>query len=190
MREGHRALTQEMVRSAVDALDLKVGPARAVLSIATLKPGPLVDAADHRLDWIDGDSDFAKRRPSNRTPWRQLQADIEAAPGRLPVGTTAVSITGGLRLAPAFLVGTAFRMVTGADLAIMQGVQLWSTKDPYDSALVPGPEEHSVGQRDELAVAMATDPTEDVLTYLHEQTQARHERSRLGRAGQNPPLSH
>ncbi|UGQ13555.1 SAVED domain-containing protein [Yinghuangia sp. ASG 101] len=174
VREGHRELTQEMVQSAVDALDLKVGPARAVLSIATLKPDPLADAADHRLDWIDrfdGDSDFTKRRPLPPHTWRQLQADIESAPGRLPVGTTAISITGSLRLAPAFLVGTAFRMVTGADLAIMQRGQLWSTNDPYNTALAPGTEEHIVGQGDELAVAIAiaTDPTEDVLTYLREQ---------------------
>ena len=174
VREGRRELTLEMVRSAVDTLGLKSGPARAVLSIATLKPDPLADDADHRIDWIDrfdGDSDYSKRRPLPPNTWRQLQADIEAAPGRLPIGSTAISVTGSFRLAPAFLVGTAFRMVTGADLAVMQRGQLWSTSDPYDTALAPGAKEYRIDQGDALAVAIAiaTDPTEDVLTYLREQ---------------------
>ncbi|MEV8099142.1 SAVED domain-containing protein [Kitasatospora sp. NPDC085879] len=174
VREGRRELTLEMVESAVADLGLKAGPARAVLSIATLKPDPLAPDADHTLDWVDrfdGDSDFDKRHPITPNTWAQLQADIEAAPGRLPVGSTAISVTGSFRLAPAFLVGTTFRMVTGTDLAIIQGPQLWSTTDPYDTALVPDVAEHQVNQGDELAVAIAiaTDPTEDVLDYLRDQ---------------------
>ncbi|MFE3499000.1 SAVED domain-containing protein [Kitasatospora sp. NPDC059160] len=78
---------------------------------------------------------------------------------------------GSIRLAPAFLVGTAFRMVTGADLAVMQRGQLWSTSDPYDITLAPGAQEYSVEQGGELAaaIAIATDPTKDVMAYLREQ---------------------
>ncbi|MCX4743921.1 SAVED domain-containing protein [Kitasatospora sp. NBC_01287] len=136
----------------------------------------LAPDADHALDWVDrfdGDSDYTKRRPLPPNTWEQLQRDIEATPGRLPAGSTAVSVTGSIRLAPAFLVGTAFRMVTGADLAVMQRGQLWSTSDPFDTALAPGAEEHPVDQGDELAVAVAvavaTDPIKDVMTYLREQ---------------------
>ncbi|MFG3053608.1 SAVED domain-containing protein [Kitasatospora sp. NPDC048239] len=174
VREGRRELTLEMVQSAVGDLDLKAGPARAVLSIATLKPDPLAPNADHILDWVDrfdGDSDFDKRHPLDPNTWAQLQTDIEAASGRLPAGSTAISVTGSFRLAPAFLVGTTFRMVTGTDLAIVQGPQLWSSTDPYDTALVPDVAEHRINQGDELAVAIAvaTDPTADVLDYLREQ---------------------
>ncbi len=82
-----------------------------------------------------------------------------------------MSVTGSIRLAPAFLVGTTFRMVTGTDLAAVQRGQLWSTNDPFDAALVPGVAEHEIGQGNELAVAVAIamDPTADVLRYLHEQ---------------------
>ncbi|MEV7683078.1 SAVED domain-containing protein [Streptomyces sp. NPDC088341] len=53
------------------------------------------------------------------------------------------------------------------------GVQLWSTNDPFDAALVPGVIEYEIGQGDEIAVAIAiaiaTDLTKDVLEYLREQ---------------------
>ncbi|GGW95638.1 SAVED domain-containing protein [Streptomyces chryseus] len=174
VREGHRTLTLDMVKAAVDTLGLKAGPARAVLSIATLKLDPLAGDADYAIDWIDrfdGSSDFTKRRPLPPATWTQLQTDIEAAPARLPLGSTAISITGSIRLAPAFLTGTAFRMVTGADLAVLQRGQLWSTSDPYDAPQPPTVHQHSLDQGDDLAVAIAvaTDPTEDVLEYLREQ---------------------
>ncbi|MCX5215605.1 SAVED domain-containing protein [Kitasatospora sp. NBC_00240] len=174
VREGRRELTLAMVESAVADLSLEAGPARAVLSIATLKPDPLAPNADHTIDWIDrfdGDSDFDKRRPVAPNTWQQLQSDIEAAPQHLPAGSTAISVTGSFRLAPAFLVGTTFRMVTGTDLAIVQGPQLWSSTDPYDTALIPDVTEHRIDQGDELAVAIAVamDPTDDVLDYLRDQ---------------------
>jgi hypothetical protein len=174
VRAGHRTLTLDMVKAAVDTLGLRAGPARAVLSIATLKPDPLADDADYAIDWVDrfdGPDDFTKRRPLLPATWAQLQADIEAAPARLPLGTAAISITGSIRLAPTFLTGTAFRMVTGADLAVLQRGQLWSTSDPYDAPQPPTVHEYSLDQGDELAVAIAvaSDLTEDVVEYLREQ---------------------
>lgn len=174
VRNGRRELTLEMVQSAVDAFSLKAGPARSLLSIATLKPDPMATDADYSLDWVDrfdGDSAFTKRRPAPPHTWSQLQADIEAAPGHLPAGANAVSVTGSIRLAPAFLVGATFRMVTGTDLAAVQRGQLWSTTDSYDAALVPEISEHPLNQGDELAIgiAVATDLTDDVLEYVRGQ---------------------
>lgn len=175
VREGQRKLTLPMVEAAVGELALKAGPARAILSIATLKPDLMASDADHAIDWVDrfdGDSAYSKRQPMPPNTWAQLQAEIEAAPGRLPAGTTAISVTGSFRLAPAFLIGATFRMVTGADLAVTQRGQLWSTNDPFDAVLTPGVVEHEIGQGNEIAVAIAvaTDPTRDVLEYLREQS--------------------
>lgn len=178
VRDGQRKLTRAMVEAAVDELVLQAGPARAVLSIATLKPDPMAPNADHAIDWVDrfeNESEHTKRRPSSPNTWDKLQADIEAAPGHLPAGTTAVSVTGSIRLAPAFLVGATFRMVTGTDLAVLQrgkaGSQLWSTNDPFEDALVPEVAEHEIGQGDEIAVAVAVSAeiSADVLEYLHGQ---------------------
>ncbi|MER6722203.1 hypothetical protein [Streptomyces halstedii] len=50
VRNGHRTITLDMVKAAVDALVLRTGPAHAILSIATLKPDPLADEADHAIN--------------------------------------------------------------------------------------------------------------------------------------------
>ncbi len=174
VRDGQRTLTLTAITEAIDSLQLKAGPTRAVVSIATLKPDPATGDADYALDWVDrfdGASPYVKRRPQAPATWAQLQAEIEAAPHRIPPGKTAVAITGSLRLAPAFLVGSAFRMVTGADLAVMQRGQLWSSADPYDAVLTPAQAEYRIGQGPDLAVAIAvaTDLTDDVLHFLRDQ---------------------
>jgi len=50
---------------------------------------------------------------------------------------------GSLRLAPAFVVGAAFRMVAGSDFAVAQREQLWSSTAAYDSPLTPAVDEHT-----------------------------------------------
>ncbi|WP_043686581.1 SAVED domain-containing protein [Streptomyces xylophagus] len=168
---GQRTLSLAQITDAVQTLALTAGPNRAVVSIATLKPDPMADDADYAIDWADrfeGDTAYSKCRPKAPATWAQLQEEIETAPHRLPPGTAAVAVTGSLRLAPAFLTGTAFRMVTGADLAVLQRGQLWSSAEPYDTALAPAQETHAIDEGQDLAVAIAvaTDPTADVLEFL------------------------
>jgi len=173
VRDGQRMLTLTAITEAIDSLQLRAGPTRAVVSIATLKPDPVAEEADYAIDWVDrfdGASAYSKRRPQAPATWAQLQEEIEAAPNRLPPGTTAVAVTGSLRLAPAFLTGSAFRMVTGADLAVLQRGQVWSSVEPYDAALTPAQAEYEIGQGPDLAVAIAvaTNPTDDILQFLRE----------------------
>ncbi|MGI5192147.1 SAVED domain-containing protein [Streptomyces sp. CA-288835] len=172
--DGQRRLSLADIREAIRSLRLEAGSSRAVVSIATLKPDPMAEDADYVVDWMDrfeGDSPYVKRRPQAPATWAQLQADIEAAPYRMPPGTTAVAVTGSLRLAPAFVVGAAFRMVTGVDLAVAQRDQLWSSAEAYEAPLAPAVGEHALGLGPDLAVAIAvaTDPTQDVLDFLREQ---------------------
>lgn len=172
--DGRRRLSLADIREAIREMRLAAGSSRAVLSVATLKADPMAKDADYAVDWVsrfEGASEYVKRRPLAPATWGQLQADIEAAPLRLPPGTTAVALTGSLRLAPTFLVGAAFRMVTGADIAVIQRDQLWSSGEAYDSPLRPAVDEHPLDLGPDLAVAVAvaTDPTEDVLDFLREQ---------------------
>lgn len=172
--DGQRRLSLADIREAIQALRLAAGSSRAVVSIATLKPDPMAEDADYAVDWaerFEGTSAYLKRRPLAPATWAQLQEDIEAAPYRMPPGTTAVAVTGSLRLAPAFLVGAAFRMVTGADLAVVQRGQMWSSAEPYEAPLPPAVDEHALDLGPDLAVAIAvaTDPAQDVLDFLTEQ---------------------
>lgn len=172
VRDGQQTLTLPAVQQAVETLQLRAGPARAVVSIATLKPDPMAGDADHTIDWVDrfdGQSAFLKRRPLPPATWTDLQAEVEAVPHRLPPGSTAVAITGSLRQATAFLTGSTLRMVTGIDLAVDQRGQLWSSAAHYEAPARPQEAEHLLGQGPDLAVAIAvaTDPTDDVLDFLH-----------------------
>ena len=83
---GRRVLDRAMIENMVESRALLAGPARAVVSIATLTPDPLAHQARCALDWVDrfdGPDAYAKRRPKPPATWQQLQADIEAIPGQL-----------------------------------------------------------------------------------------------------------
>ena len=66
VRDGHQTLTLTEVQQAVETLQLQAGPARALVSIATLKPDPIAGDADHTIDWVDrfdGQSRFSNAVP-------------------------------------------------------------------------------------------------------------------------------
>lgn len=171
---GRSNFDRQAIEQAVNDLGLRNGPPRAVLSVATLKPDPMAAEADHALDWVDrfgGSSAYLKRRPLPPATWQELQADIETIPLHLPPGRTDVLLTGSLRQATAFTIGGALRMVTGLTVAVSQGSQLWSSSACYDAPLAPSATEHNLHLGDDLAIALAIaiDPTADVLDFIANQ---------------------
>lgn len=172
-RNGHRQINLDMIEAAVRGQGLRAGPARSVLSVATLKPDPLRTQAVHALDWVDrfdGGDAFTKRRPRTPSTWQQLQADIEDIPHHLGA-VPQVALTGSLRQATAFMIGATLRMVTNVDLAVTQRGQLWESAADYDRAIIPNPVEHPLGQGGDvaLAVEVAAPMTDDVLDFLRTQ---------------------
>lgn len=170
VRNGRRVIDLLAIEAAIQALGLRQGQARAVLSIATLKPDPLAGQSEFSLDWVDrfdGDDAYSKRRPKPPATWQQLQDDINAIPARL-TGTRSVLVTGSLRQATAFAVGASLRLVTGVDLATVQRGELWASSSDYDAAIPLVAQEYPVGTGDDLAVALqvATQIHEDVLDFL------------------------
>jgi len=66
---GHRELGLDAIEHAVAARALRAGPARAVVSVATLAPDRLAAQARYAMDWVerfDGPDAYAKRRPKAR----------------------------------------------------------------------------------------------------------------------------
>jgi SMODS-associated and fused to various effectors sensor domain len=170
VRDGKRYLDIDMIKEAVKELDLHQGPSRAVLSVATLMPDPLLDQAIHSLDWherFDGADAYAKRRPAPPATWKNLQDDIEAVPRSLGA-VNEIAVTGSIRQATAFMIGAALRMVTNVDVAVTQRHQLWASTASYDQPLEPAIVEHHLGQGDDIAIAVevATKMADDVLEYL------------------------
>lgn len=170
---GHADFGRDAIEDAIDELGLRDSRPRAVLSIATLKPDPMAARADYALDWVDrfdGDSAYLKRRPLAPSTWAQLQAEIEAIPGKLPRGRSEVLVTGSLRQATAFAVGGALRMVTGVDVAVNQRGELWASNQYFEAPMEPSVTEYRVETGDELAVAIsvAADPVDDVLAFIND----------------------
>jgi hypothetical protein len=161
------------IERAVVDLGLRAARPRAVLSVATLKPDVMAARADHAIDWVDrfdGDSAYLKRRPLTPSTWAQLQSEIEEIPQSLPVGYSEVLLTGSLRQATAFAVGSSLRMVTGLDVVVNQRGELWASNAPFGAVMPPVVTEHRMDAGDDLAVALsvAADPVEDVLMFIKE----------------------
>ena len=140
------------------------------MSIATLAPDRLAAQGAHAIDWVDrfdGPDAYAKRRSKPPATWQQLQADIENIPAQLGAASH-VAITGSLRLAPAFTVGAALRMVTSTDIAVMQRATPWTSDAPYTTPITPTSAEYDIGQGDDIAIAIeiATTMTADVQAFL------------------------
>jgi hypothetical protein len=169
---GRRVLDRAMIENAAQTRGLLAGPARAVVSVATLKADPLAAQARHALDWVDrfdGPDAYAKRRPKPPATWQQLQADIEAIPAHISAASH-VAITGSLRQATAFTVGAALRMVTNTDIAVVQRGALWTSDTSYPRPIVPDIAKHQIGQGSDIAIAIqvATPIADDVLEFLGE----------------------
>lgn len=170
---GRRELSLDDVRQAVDGLGLRIDDPRVIVSIATLAPDPLAPRAAYALDWVDrfdGADPYLKRRPRVPATWEELQADIEGIPAHIG-GASRVAVTGSMRLATAFRVGAALRMVTGVDVATRQRGELWGSDATYVVPIVPTVTSHPIGRGADLAIAveMSASMTEDVLAFLRAQ---------------------
>jgi hypothetical protein len=167
---GRRELGLGAIQHAVSSRALRSGPVRTIVSIATLTPDRLAAQAAYAIDWVnrfDGLDPYAKRRPRAPATWQQLQADIEDIPTRLGAASH-VAITGSLRLAPAFTVGAALRMVTHTDIAVLQRGTPWPSDAPYTTPITPSSTEYGIGQGEDLAIAIevATTMTAGVRAFL------------------------
>lgn len=170
---GRRELTLGDIRDAVQARGLRIEHERAIVSVATLVPDPLAGHALFAIDWVDrfdGDNANLKRRPKRPATWAQLQADIDAIPSHLGSARRVV-VTGSMRLAPAFAVGAAMRMVTGIDVAARQRRELWGSDAPYGAPITAVAREHAIDQGDDLAIAIevATPMADDVVRWIRSQ---------------------
>jgi len=170
---GQRELGLDAIQGVVSRLALRRGPARTIVSVATLVPDRLADQAAYAIDWVDrfdGADAYTKRRPKAPATWQQLQADIEDIPARIGA-TSHVGITGSFRLASAFTVGAALRMVTSTDIAVMQRGTPWPSDAPYTTPVTPTFAVYDIGQGQDVAIAIevASPMTADVQAFLQDQ---------------------
>jgi hypothetical protein len=169
---GRREITLNTIKEAIEARGLRVDSARSIVSIATLLPDPLANHALYAIDWVDrfeGEDANLKRRPKPPATWVELQADIQAIPSQLG-SVKRIVVTGSMRLAPAFAVGAALRMVTGVDVAAVQRGELWRSEAPYATPATPAVTERAIDQGDDLAIAIEVSApiADDVTAWIRD----------------------
>lgn len=153
---GRRELDLGMVREAIEQGDLRAGSPRSLVSVATLVPDPMAGTSICSIDWVDrfdGPDAFAKRRPLAPATWADLQHEIESIPSRVG-GVRQIAVSGSMRLAVAFEVGAALRMVTGVDLAVVHRGELWSSDAEFSVSKALDASEVALDQGTELAIAV------------------------------------
>jgi SMODS-associated and fused to various effectors sensor domain len=171
--DGRRRFDLAELRAEVDRLNLRQTDPWCVLLIQAIDRHPHPEDATVTLDWVDlldGETPFTRRRPRDPAAWEtRMRPELRTAADRLrTLGCQRVLVRGALRLPTWFTVGSTCAAVTGMTVACQQGGRLWSADEPAagDSRLTV--QETPIGQGDDLAVAVAitTDPTDDVRAYL------------------------
>jgi hypothetical protein len=169
---GRRELSLGMIRQAIEERGLRDGNARSLVSVATLVPDPMASTSICSIDWVerfDGADAFAKRRPLPPATWGGLQQEIESIPSHLG-GAPRIAVTGSMRLAVAFEVGAALRMVTGVDLAAVQRGELWESDAGFTAPMAPEVSELELDQGPEIAIVVevSTPVAADVETFVRQ----------------------
>jgi hypothetical protein len=125
---GHRRVTLDDIKDAVKSLRLQADSPWTTVSIATIKRDNLAEQAAVSIDWvnrIEGTTDWNRVVPAPPHTWDDLATDIRSIRGQLGE-SRRILVTGHLRQATGFLVGTELRRVMGYEVGIRQGEQLWT----------------------------------------------------------------
>jgi hypothetical protein len=166
---GNRRLSIAEVRSAVATLDLRVGSPWTTISIATIKHDMVAHQAAVAIDWVDrvgGDTEWDRIAPEPPATWDDLAADIRTLPENLG-GRKRILVSGHMRQATGFLVGSELRRVMGYEIGIRQGDQLWTSAERTEPcALTVTETATEAGSGTAIIVNVATDAADDVISWI------------------------
>jgi SMODS-associated and fused to various effectors sensor domain len=173
VKDGRRELTVDQLREAINRLDLRIAEPEALLVVQALGQHPRAEDAVVALDWVtdfEGDNPRTRRRPHDTGMWNgKFRTELHDAAHRIKVqGYTRVLVQGNMRLPCWFAVGAEFSSVAGFAVACQRGSSTWSSTTAPSPCSLAHAEAVLLDQGDDLAIglAIATDPSEDVLAYL------------------------
>lgn len=150
---GHRRLTLADINDAVTTLGLRAGSPWATVSIATIKHDELADQAAVSIDWVDriaGEKPWHRVAPAPPHTWADLADDIATVPARLG-SSSRILVTGHMRQATGFLLGTELRRVLGYEVGVRQSDRLWTSECVTESYDLSVAEQH-VGSGTDIAI--------------------------------------
>lgn len=168
---GHRRLTVDDIKDATTTVDLQAGSPWSTISVATITHDYLAPQAAVSIDWVDrmsGATDGTRVEPAPPATWDDLATDIRAIPGQLN-GKKHILVTGHMRQATGFLVGTELRRVRGYEVGVRQGDQLWTGEEPITSNVVTYTQEDASSLTGTaIIVNVAADAAADTIEWIRE----------------------
>lgn len=166
---GHRRLGIDDIKQAVADLDLQAGSPWTTISVATIKRDQVAHQAAVSIDWVDhisGETDWKRVAPEPPATWEDLAAEVRSIPDQLG-GDRRILVSGHIRQATGFLIGSELRRVMGYEVGVRQGDQLWTGEEQttqYGLDVVET--EHGVGSGTAMVINVAADAADDALRWI------------------------
>ena len=168
---GHRLLSLDDIKGAILHLNLQAGSPWTTVSIATIKRDHVADQALVAINWVDkisGDTDWNRIEPAPPATWDDLAAEIRTIPSLLE-DHTRILVSGHMRQASGFLIGTELRRVLTYEVGVHQGDRLWTSEEPTGGQLLSTVETSvDAGPDIALIVNVSADGAPDAIEWIRE----------------------
>lgn len=168
---GHRRLTLDDIKNAITTLDLYAGSPWTTISVATITHDYLAEQAAVSIDWVDrmsGATDWTRVEPAQPATWNDLATDIRSIPGHLG-SNKRILVTGHMRQATGFLVGTELRRVKGYEVGVRQGDQLWTGEESITSSVITHTrEDAAAAPGTAIIVSVAAEAAGDTIEWIRQ----------------------
>lgn len=172
---GEREITTAELRRAVEPLMQPGDSPTASILVQAIDRDPMPEGATVALDWVDsfpGSEPRVRRLPSDPTLWNdQFRPELQRAAQKLrSQGHTHVLVRGYMRLPTWFAVGVELGKTARFEVSSFRGQTAWSSVGKTSGITT----EHDVttlglGQDLAVGIALAADPSPDVLAYIRDQ---------------------
>lgn len=151
---GERRLDLQAITQAIGAMGVIASEPWTTVSVAIVDHDPAAGDSSvsiDRVERMDGITPWSRVRPNAPYTWDELASDIRGC--LRPLRPGRVLVTGFMRQAVGFLVGTELRGVRGFTVGIKQHSQLWTSEAPSGTVSLDI-EEVPVGRGEDLAVVL------------------------------------
>ncbi len=172
--EGKREITVAKLRLAVEPLKQSGDSPTASILVQAIDRDPMPENATIVLDWVDsfpGNEPRVRRLLSNPALWNdRFRSELRGAAQKLrSQGHAHVLVRGYMRLPTWFAVGIELSKTAGFQVSSFQGQTVWSSVGELsDVAIKQDATTLGFGKDLAVGIALAVDPSTDVLAYIHD----------------------
>lgn len=172
---GKREITTTELHQVVEPLKQPDDPPKASILVQAIDRDPIPEAATVVLDWLylfPGNEPRVRRQVSDPTLWNnRFRPELRQAARELrSQGHTHILVKGYMRLSTWFTAGVELGKTAGFEVSSFQGLTAWSSVgNVSDIGIKHATTTLGFGKDLAVGIALAMDPSAEVLTYLRDQ---------------------